>query len=157
MKTENIGGKDYKVSESGTFYHVETPDKVIDVLENVRYKGTRILLHWGDVATGKYWGDIYDITGTIGRSTGTAKIPLLIHNRRSMGGGAILTHCILRIKETGKNGRVLYQAENYQNPNFEIKPCTDIPEHTHEVRFYGELLTRHKSLKSAEHLLIRIK
>jgi hypothetical protein len=35
--------------------------------------------------------------GTIGRSTGTIKIPLLINNSRSFGGPGLLDDCIIKI------------------------------------------------------------
>jgi hypothetical protein len=37
--------------------------------------------------------------GTIGKSTGESKIPILLCNTRSFGGGAILDHCIIRIDD----------------------------------------------------------
>src|SRR5258705_2175792 len=86
----------YKVV-NGTYYDERTSDNVIASLECARNNGTRIILEYGDTQTGQGWGDMYDITGTIGRSTGPIKIPLLIHNRQSMGGPAILDHCIVSI------------------------------------------------------------
>jgi len=96
---------------NGTSYNEGTPEKVIQVLEKVKYDGTRIKLDYGK--DGKSWGDCYDVTGTLGRSTGTVKIPLLIHNSKSTGGTGILTDCIIQIKES-RGGRVLYQCDNYQ-------------------------------------------
>lgn len=55
------------------------------------------------------WNEQFDVTGYVGRSTGPIKVPLLIHNRRSLGGPAILDHCIIGVRETGKDGRLLYQ------------------------------------------------
>jgi len=156
MKTETINGGTYKVSESGTYYHIETKDAVINALEKARANRTRVRLFWGDVETGKCWNDIYDITGTIGRSTGTVKIPLLIHNSRSMGGGGILTHCILKIKETGKNGRTLYQSDNFIAPVAEIVESDLKSEgYAYNVLINGELQTRHKTLKQAENMALR--
>jgi len=83
-----------KVNE--TYYHIETSDKTIDFLEKVRQSKERIVLDYGNAETMESWGECYDITGTVGRSTGTIKVPLLIHNTRPMGGGAILDHCIIR-------------------------------------------------------------
>jgi hypothetical protein len=102
--------KDYQ-EVNGTFYDATTNKDVINVLENARANNTRIILDYGDVKTGKSWNEIFDVTGRIGRSTGSIKIPLLIHNRRSMGGGAILDNCIIGIKES-KGKRVLYQMKN---------------------------------------------
>jgi len=89
--------KEYQVV-NGTSYHVETSAEVIRILEIVKSNNTRIVLDYGDVKTGKSWGEVYDITGRVGRSCGSIQIPLLIHNKRSSGGGAILDHCIIGIK-----------------------------------------------------------
>ena len=69
---------------------------------------TRIVLDYGDVETGESWGEVYDVTGTIGRSTGQLPIPILVYNKRSYGGGSILDHCIISIKES-KGAKILYQ------------------------------------------------
>lgn len=95
---------------NGTSYNEGTPQQVIDVLEIVMKSRTRIKIDYGK--DGISWGEVNDITGYIGRSTGTVKIPLLVHNTRSLGGGSILTDCIIQIKES-KGGKVLYQCANY--------------------------------------------
>jgi len=97
----------YKIV-NGTYYNINTNDRVIEVLERCKANRTRITVDYGDVITKKSWGDVYDITGYIGRSTGSIKIPLLIHNSRSIGGGGILTDCILSIKES-KGKRILFE------------------------------------------------
>lgn len=109
----------YKIV-NGTSYSAETSDKVISVLESVREQRTRIRLFYGDKATGRSWLDRYGMEGTISRSTGDSKIPILIHNVRSMGGGGILDSCIIRIQTTGHSPYVLYQAENFQRPELFI-------------------------------------
>lgn len=97
---------------NGTSYHAETHAEIVSVLENCRRSNTRIRVCYGDVATGRDWRERYDVSGTIGRSCGTVKIPLLIHNSRSMGGGGLLDHCIVKIK-TSRGGKVLYQHPAY--------------------------------------------
>lgn len=99
----------YKVVD-GTSYHEETSDDVIRVLEACRKDGTRIRMDYGDVNTGKSWGEIYDVVGRVSRSCGQSKIPILLHNKRSMGGGAILDHCIIAI-HTSKGDKVLYKSD----------------------------------------------
>lgn len=102
----------YKITESGTAYHIETDDELVRILENIRHDGTRVTLDYGDVKTGESWGEQYDITGTLSRSTGRIKIPILIHNSRSFGGGAILDHCIIGIKHSNKsNGGDIYRVK----------------------------------------------
>lgn len=60
-------------------------------------------------------GETYNTCGYIGRSTGNHKIPLLVNNSRSHGGGA-LTDSIVKIS-LAKGGKVLWQHKTYQ-------PCT---------------------------------
>ena len=100
--------KEYKVV-NGTSYSVNTSDKVIEVLERCRNNRTRIVVDYGDVETKESWNEVYDVSGYVGRSNGIYKVPLLIHNSRSLGGGCILTDCILSIKES-KGKRVLYSV-----------------------------------------------
>jgi hypothetical protein len=109
MKIETITahGRIYKVC-NGTLYYLETPDRLIEIIEDIREKKIRIRIEYGDVNTGKSWGETRDISGTIGRSTGIVKLPILIHNSRSTGGGVILTHCILEIRKS-KGKELIYR------------------------------------------------
>ena len=109
--THAHGTNRYKITESGTAYHIDTPDDLVAVLERLRTTKERVTLDYGDVATGRSWGEQYDISGRIGRSTGGRfNVPLLIHNSRSWGGGALLDHCILSIKHSNKkNGGYIYR------------------------------------------------
>lgn len=98
---------------NGTSYQSENHNKkVTSILEEVRQDNTRIVLDYGDVKTGQSWGECFDIVGRIGRSNGSVKIPILLYNKRSMGGGAILDNCIVKIM-TSKGKRILYQHPNY--------------------------------------------
>ena len=100
---------EYQISESGTSYHAETPRIIIQVLERARKYHTRITVDYGDVKTGESWNECFDVTGYVGRSTGPVKVPLLVHNYRSMGGGSILDHCIISIRFANKkDGGFLY-------------------------------------------------
>jgi len=100
MKTE----RKYKVV-NGTSYHENTPDEVINVLEDARQKGTRIRIWYGE--NGLSWDEENDIIGNIGRSTGTNKIPLLINNARSLGGPGLLDRGSL----DGYTGKALERRE----------------------------------------------
>ncbi len=142
----------YKIYPSGTAYHEETPARVCEILENARTSGQRLQIYYGDAKTGKNWNEEHDTRGTIGRSTGTVKIPLLIATSRSSGGGAILDHCIIKIR--GKYG-IMYQHENYKPSIFEIVP-SDLPEYSHNVLIDGELYSRHKTERSAKLLVKKL-
>lgn len=114
-----------------TRYHTETPERVKVLLERYINTDNRVRLFYGDQETGEYWGDEFDVTGTIGRSTGLRPIPLLIANRRSTGGGAILDHCIVRMLV---NGAEVYRHPNYHS-EFEsaiVRP-SELPDYSHAV------------------------
>lgn len=153
MEIVKSGDIEYKII-NGTAYHKETSDEVVRVLESARNNHTRIKLYYGDVETGRDWNELYDTTGTIGRSTGSIKIPLLIRTERSLGGGGILDHCIVKIKDT-KTGRVLYQNPKYQAPVVEIVK-SDLPEYEYNTVVNGETVGRHKTLRSAEMLKAKL-
>lgn len=85
-----------------------------DWLERIRNKGWRIRLWYGDPADGVVWAEENDMCGYVGRSTGREPCYILIHNKRSSGGGAILTDNIVRIDRTS-DGRILYK-----HPTFDV-------------------------------------
>ena len=109
-------GKEYLQSESGTCYNIGTSQKVIERIENAKRTGQRIRVWYGD-KDGKSWNEENDICGTVGRSTGSIKIPLLISKSSSFGGGALLTDRIIKIVDT-KTKYVLYQHENFSQSFF---------------------------------------
>ena len=114
--------KNYKTVD-GTSYDERTPNEVIRVLELARQSRQRLHNSLGetDDQRGRLGQDWLDENGYgyIGRSTGSIKIPLLIHNRRSLGGPGLLDHCIVSIRTS--NGRVLYQHPAYHHGDLEIR------------------------------------
>lgn len=99
---------------NGTAYSEGTPERVIQVLERFMGDRRRLRLYYGDPRTGRDWRESHDIEGHIGRSTGSIKVPILVANRRSMGGGSILTANIVKIEYANKKlGGVLYIHPNY--------------------------------------------
>lgn len=108
-------GQQYKVC-NGTYYNLDTDDAMVKRLENIRQSGQRVRFHWGDTATGEDWGERYDVMGTIGRSTGPVKVPLLIRTRRSTGGIHLLDNCIVKIT-TSVGKHVIYQHPQYHTGN----------------------------------------
>lgn len=102
---------------SGTYYKDTTPPEVIRALEQAYDEDCRIRIFLGDSKTGRDWLEENDVTGTVGRSTGPIKIPLLIRTNRSTGGGALLTDCIVRLLV---NGREVYRHPKYSIPLFSV-------------------------------------
>lgn len=94
----------YKVV-NGTSYRLETPDEVVQVLERARESRVRLAIAYRAESQPEY--------GRVGRSTGSVKVPLLVHNTRSFGGGELWTSGIVEIRESS-GGKVLYKAAEAQ-------------------------------------------
>jgi len=80
--------KQYK-QINGTSYDARTPDAVVAVLENARLNRQRVHVSLGETEgpqAGRDWMEENMVHGFIRRSTGSVKIPLIVHNRRSLGG-----------------------------------------------------------------------
>ena len=110
-------------------FHATTNETVKHLLISLNASKQRVRLVLGDVATGKSWNEENDTIGTVGCSTGTQKIPLLIRSARSLGGGSILDHCIIGILAVERNcgkRRWLYKAPNYIPSIIEAKGLTVI-------------------------------
>ena len=105
----------YKVV-NGTSYDATTPCKVIQILERSREEreNYRLVIFYGNPKTGQAWGDIVECF--VGRSSGDIKIPLEMHNRRSMGGCGMLDSCIVKIL-TAQGKYVRYVHPKYKTGN----------------------------------------
>lgn len=132
IELKSYGDKPYKVC-SGTWYHAGTPDAVIEHLEVARVMDTRIRLYYGDTETGRSWLDEWGMIGTINRSCGAVKIPLLIANSRSTGGPGLLEHCIVAIQHVADKRYV------YQHPKFHIPAMTSVIRIGNEYPFCWKL------------------
>ena len=103
-------------ADLGTWFEPGTPDGVQSALERARESGARIRVFYGDSQTGQDWLEEHDVMGTVGRTTGPLKTPILLANARSSGGGAILTKNVVRVIElsprTGKH------IETYRHPGY---------------------------------------
>lgn len=108
---QNIQNEGWKYKEN---------EKLWQVLSSLIHFGRRVRIWYGDVETGRSWNEEYDVTGTIDRSTGDIKTPILIYNSRSYGGYSLLDDCIIRIDDI-KNKRTLYKADNFHVEKLEVK------------------------------------
>ncbi len=140
----------YKITDNGTAFHIDTPEQVVRILENALHTPQRLKLYLGDSDTGADWGEEHDTTGTIGRSTGNVKIPILLNNTRSIGGGAILDNCIVKIRDM-RTKQILYVHPNYRPLHISIE-ASDLPEYSNLLRINGEIYSRHNTLLSAQRL-----
>lgn len=101
----------------GTAYDRRTNGDLVLKLDRIRQFGSRVRVTYGNPLTGVIWGvderhpNGDQECGYIGRSMGRVKIPLLIPNARSTGGGGLLDHCIVRLEYSNKKkGGVIWQA-----------------------------------------------
>lgn len=98
----------YKVV-NGISFKNETPNDLCVIISNLIGNNKRYRFDFGNTETKVSWNEIYDIDGYIGKSTGMKKVPLLIHNKRSLGGGEISTHRVLSITEI-KTKKIIYSV-----------------------------------------------
>lgn len=115
---------------NGTYYKKETPEPVIRCLENARITKKRLRLFFGNPETGKDWYEEFDVKGTIGRSRGSIKVPLIINNVRSMGGPAISDNCVVKIIDLTTRQTV------YSHPTYTLGEVT-IGEPPREIAVQG--------------------
>jgi hypothetical protein len=95
----------------GTWFDPETHPEVRRQLELALKGKYRLRIEYGDRETGQAHDDRPN-SGTISRSMGPMKVPLLIRSTRSYGGDVISTAHIVKISET-PGGRLLWQHPNY--------------------------------------------
>ncbi len=116
--------KEYKVID-GISFDTKTPDVVCSILalhNKLHYNGeaeTRLRLWYGDTQTGQAWPEEFETMGYIGRSCGRVKIPLMIKNSRSAGGGGILDHCVVAIS-AAQGGKFLYKHPSFSPGKWEV-------------------------------------
>lgn len=141
---------------NGTSYTADTPEGVINALESARASGTRIRIFYGDTETGKDWGEENHIIGTVGRSTGEHKVPLLINSTRSLKGPAISADDIVKIMIVADR-RVVYHHPKYHIADMNIKKFF-VPKDQYPYRVYrgGENIANFKTETEANHYILFI-
>jgi hypothetical protein len=93
------------------------------ILENAYNSDQRLRLFYGE--NGKVWDEEFDVIGYVGRSTGAKKVPLLVYNRSSLGGGVILTNNIVGIYDT-KTRKELYWDSDFKRPRYEATAAANV-------------------------------
>jgi len=156
MKLSNGNEITYKIV-NGTAYHIDTNDQIIRVLENARNSNSRIRVFYGYEENGTDWLEEYDTMGTISRSCGTIKIPLIIKNKNSSGGAGLSDNRIIKITIDKKT---VYQTPNYHIGTIEIKEATkELKEEGYNTRVYidNKNVANFKDITRAEQYIKFIK
>lgn len=155
-KTIGNGNIDYVVELNGTSYSVgmklkdgtieeykQIDDRLLNLLEYLRNSEDRVRIWYGDRETGRAWNEEYYIMGTIGRSRGTDwKIPILVNNSRSWGGGGLLLSSLIRIDST-KEHRTLWKVNNFHVEKMEVVKVTE-PRYSGDTMEYSYSVIQHK-------------
>lgn len=129
-----------------TYFDPGTSEAVRRVLERYRKSGDTLRIVLGDPETGRDWHEENDVVGTVGRSLGSMKIPLLIQ-KGERGGPAMLTRCIVRIIDW-ESQREVYVHPQYKMPVLAILPKADA-QYPWEVTIDGETQARFADLGKA--------
>lgn len=101
-----------------TCHHPDALPAVCKVIDRCITNGTRVRLFYGDTDTGRDWGEENDVLGTIGRSAGPLKSPILVP-KGEHAGTTITEHCLVKLMDADTR-RVLWVHERYQTPTFSI-------------------------------------
>lgn len=139
----------------GTWYDADTPNKVKAVLNRCMKSGNEIRIFYGDQTTGRDWMEQYDMVGTVGRSTGLMKIPLLVGKGES-GAPGMLDNCIVRIIDVESHDE-MYRHPKYHLPDLEVHKLSEGEAfdlgYTYGVYANGAVQANFKSLGAASHWL----
>ena len=106
-----------------TYFDPGTDPRLARVLETCRRDGSKVRLVLGDTGTGASWLDEFDVVGTVGRSTGLLKVPLLVEPGQA-GGTAILCAHVLALM-AWDTGLPLYRHPRWQPPELRIRASDD--------------------------------
>lgn len=125
---------------TNTFFDPDTPAAVQTLLEAYRKSGKPLRVFLGNAETGRDWLEEFDVVGSIGRSMGPLKVPLLVA-KGADGGGALLTANIVRLVDA-TSLREVYRHPAYHLPEFDILPCTDTKGYAEMVQVQGQVHAR---------------
>lgn len=110
----------YDVKENVTRIFPQVDGKMAAILKGSMQGKYRLRFWYGDIDTGKAWDEEYEVTGRVGRSCGNVKVPLLINNSSSLGGGELMTSHIVRIDDIEER-RTLYKHDNFHTSSYKIE------------------------------------
>ncbi len=153
------------IRNTGFYFHKDTPEAVQRVLIEAHASGKTVRIWFGDAVTGRAWDEEHDVLGTIGRSCGPVKVPLLVA-RGDIGGGHLLDQCIVRIdavrsvrvprdmqselggRRTMRLGTTLYAHPSFHAGDWTQRPSRE-PGYVAEVLRDGSVIARFRTVVKA--------
>lgn len=142
--TYTIGKNTYTAHKSGLYFSQDCPDKLRDVIATLNTTNERARVFYGDVKTGKAWAEENDVCGTIARSMGPCKVPLLVA-RSGAGGSALLDGCIVAILTANT---FVYRVDGFDVGAWDVAP-SDMPGYLEAVTHDGTVHARFKKAGQA--------
>jgi hypothetical protein len=136
---------------NGMWFTNETPEAIKIALVNGYRSNYRFRLWYGNAESGKSWNEENDICGYIDKSNGSVKIPLLLANNTSSGGGGIMTDCIVKIYNITLK-KVVYVHPTFNQSKFEAVNGSDMESYAANVLQDGDVYARCKSFQKAVNL-----
>jgi hypothetical protein len=128
---------------NGMWFADGTPESIKIALVNGYRSNYRFRLWYGNAESGKSWNEENDICGYIGKSGGSVKIPLLLPNNSSRGGGELMAGCIKK---------VVYVHPTFNQPKFEAVNGSDMDTFAANVLQDGDVYARCESFQKAVNL-----
>lgn len=115
----------YKVFRDHYYFPASTPDAVIAAIMNAYEQKARIRIFHGSTDPqnpkyGQVWTEVYDVMGYVGFTSGAIHSPILLPNKRSIGGGLIMLDSVLRIVGT-TNCTLYYEHQSIRFPTLLVK------------------------------------
>jgi hypothetical protein len=113
----NYEGLDFEVGiylkdEDKVEAYTQVDNCLMAVLSECYRQKRRVRVWYGDGKTGESWFEDFETTGYIGRSCGDFKVPLIVSNSRSWGGGALSVGSVIRVDDI-KTRKTLWKVPNY--------------------------------------------
>jgi len=109
--------------KNGVFYFSKnTPEQIIEIINNLHKNKHSIRLFYGDQKTGKSWNEENDTIGIVGISNGEIRIPLLMKTSRSRYGSPISDDSIVKLIDI-KTKEILYIHPTFNQSKFTAISC----------------------------------
>jgi len=130
----------------GTWFKKDTRDAVKKVIDRLIHTGETVRVFYGDSETGKSSMNEFDMIGTVGRSSGVLKVPLLLSQSDGFG-DPMQDDRIIRIIRVGDH-KNLYKHPGFHVPEMKIVEG-EHPKFKVSVVVEGQVAARFKSLGKA--------
>ncbi len=129
-----------------TWHDPDASPEVCKVIDRCIKNSTYVRLFYGDTESGRDWGEENNVIGTVSRTTGPLKTPILMPKGENFG-DIIPEQCIVKIVDADTR-RTLWAHERYKAPVFSIRE-DGTPKFPFAVTMNGEAAANFTSFAKA--------